>query len=141
LSTQSILIVYSWDDYISHNRWNIISASPLTQGFIVRQCFALAHEMAQTSPEDLATRLCAAVTEQTPDILLTHTGVAFRRQPDVFIAALRKVKEAFPSLRMGFEHKMGMSSIRQESGLFEDSEDMHEIETLFFERVFGERRR
>jgi hypothetical protein len=129
--------MYSWDDYISEHRWHIISTSPRTTDFDVRQCFALSDENSHTSTEQLTERITASITEHQPEVLLVHTGAAFKRQPEIFISALTQIHETYPPLRLGFEPDPRYLEICLTSGLFEDSEDMRRIEELFFFRVFS----
>ena len=67
MSKLKILIIYSWDDFISKNRWRIISKSPKTTNYDVSQCFALTHEGEQTSIEQLLKRLTADITKQSAE--------------------------------------------------------------------------
>lgn len=133
-----VLLLYSWDDDISQRRWHIISRSPRIQDINVNQTFALLDRGEAVTPEILSERIQRAVLEHKPDVLLMHTGTAFRRQPAVFLSAFGTLRTVFPALRLGFELRPGFEELCRGSGVFEDSPEMHEIEHLLFERIFGE---
>ena len=135
----TILIMYSWDDFISQRRYRIISESPLMRQFNVRQCFALDYDGDTTSESELTQRLDIAFKKWLPEIFLMHTGVAFKRNHEIFLSALAMIHSKYPTVRLGFEPRPDSVDVCERSGLFEKSVEMEEIIDLFFTRVFERR--
>lgn len=48
--------------------------------------------------------LLYSVTSTRPDIIILHTGVAFRAQPESFLRALRVIREQHSTVKMLYEH-------------------------------------
>jgi hypothetical protein len=103
----------------------------------VCQTFALESERESVTDATLFQRLRETVADNKPDFFLLHTGAAFRRQPLLFLSAVRKLHRQVPALRLGFERRPEFEQVCQESRLFEDSPEMHALENLLFSEVFG----
>jgi hypothetical protein len=127
MKIQRILILYSWDDQISQNRLAAQISSPLLHDYTFEHCFALENEHEIPDITSIVERVCREIDIFKPDTLLLHTGAAFHREPEVFFKAFDLIYERYPQLRMGLERRGRFSA-----PIFEESEEMKEVEELFF---------
>jgi hypothetical protein len=122
-----VLILYSWDDEISQKRLAAQRSSPYLGGYDFEHSFALKNESDKIEEELIFQRTIDALDSFRPDVLLLHTGAAFHRDPEAFFRIAEKIHDHDHSLRLGIE-----SRGRWGGEVFEDSEEMHQLEDLFF---------
>jgi hypothetical protein len=125
-----VLVVYSWDDDISQNRYTILRPIARRAGYDFIQCFAVPHPRRIPTATLVAEMITSAVKQHHPDVLLIHTGAAYHRSPEAFTEAIRQIHQRYPALRLGIERRFGaeLGSL----SFFEQSEEMHNIEQTFF---------
>ncbi len=132
-----VLIVFSWNDFVSRNRYDIMLESPLLKGFEIFECFAVGSPHVKTTAKKLFAHLKGQVAKKKPEIVLLNAGVAFMENPYVFIEAFQMLKKAYPKLRFGIERQSSLVHFYSGLGLFEESDDMTAIVELFFYTVFN----
>ena len=106
-SDQKVLILYSWDDSISARRLRAMQASHWVADIPFEHCFALKHEGEAITSNDLVERVSACIDRFQPSVFLLHTGMAFSRQTAMFLVALTRLKDKYPTLRFGYEKRGG----------------------------------
>lgn len=133
---KKVLILYSWNDFTSRNRFRIMSESQLLKDFEIRQCFALASPEEKLNPDKFRKKLCADIKSFMPDILLVHAGIAFISFPNIFIETLEKVKKTYPKTMIGVEEHQVLVHYYSDKKIFENSKEMRAIARMFFHDVF-----
>jgi hypothetical protein len=129
---ERVLVVYSWDDWISKRRFAHMKMNAvLTARYHFDQCFALAAETDEPTAQVLVDRISAAIAKYRPTVLLLHTGAALSRAPSEFVSCFQTLKGVHPDLRFGYERRNRWSTL-DSLEIFEDSSDMATIESAFF---------
>jgi len=127
-----VLVMYSWDDDISEMRWHRNTSDPELAHFEIAQCFALPSEGAAVHGPSVARRLATAIEDFQPDVVLIHTGAAFRRSPSAFVECVQLVKAKYANLRLGYERRSRGFPAFEELNAFETSPEIADIERRFF---------
>jgi hypothetical protein len=128
----TILIMYSWDDDLSRRRWSWHSDREDLAAFSLEQCFALFSEDGTVTAANVFHRATQAISDRRPTVFLFHTGAAYHRDQEEFARCAVQIKQAYPLLRLGFEHRGDETSTLSSTGVFEDSPEMSHIEHLIF---------
>ena len=126
-----VLVVYSWDDDISQMRYERMAAIAPKAGIAFEQCFAVARPAATVKAAALFKRIATAIDRFKPEILLIHTGAAFRSAPGEFAHCLQRVHDTYPTLWLGYERRYA-PPLLAELNIFDNSAPTQHAERVFF---------
>lgn len=154
-----VMVVESIDDRLSRARAAMMARSPELQGLIIEHCFAVEpteedlqekvgfdepHKLAEyaawvsrgapLSYEDLLETMEAKVSSFQPDLIMLHTGIVFHRYPQVFLDALSAIKNKYPHIRVGFEHRSSDAYLAS-NPVFDHDEVTYEVAGRIFGRT------
>ena len=128
---ERVLILYSWDDFISKNRNRMMRESPLVKGISFEQCFAMEHEKESVSSDILVQRISGHIETYKPTVFLFHTGMAFQMNPAVFRDALVVLKNKYRDLPFGCERRRGrLHAALDDIHVFDSSPAVRDLESL-----------
>lgn len=147
---KKVLVIRSYPDKMTLMELDLVRSSPRFADFIVEYCYP---------GDSVYESVTTAIDDLHPDVILLHTGSAFSKQPVVILEAMLEIKRIYPNVRLGVEHKANYRSYRHDNymeletkypdtidisddsfitwnfsslDIFEDTEEMHFLEELFF---------
>ena len=115
-----VLVVQSLSDATTTFRNSLAKQVPDPLRYVIEDFAVLEEPAGHYVPSGavdeavLLKRLVNRVNDFHPDILLVHTGYAFRRYPREIMSALVRLSAEFPMLRIGLEesdpHRLGLDT-------------------------------
>jgi len=111
MEIRRLLVLKSINDETTLEELGYLANSPRFEGVDVRFCYAVQmDELDLERPDPYAVSyhklldiLETEVRIFQPDVLILHTGIAFRTKPDPFLQALAVIKDRYPNVRLGYE--------------------------------------
>lgn len=137
-----VLVIFSWDDDISKRRQARVRHDPRLESYDFHQGFALPSPSKLPESNELFQEISTAIETTKPEVLLIHTGAAYDRSPQAFADALRRIRETYPILRLGYQHPASHRRMRERRriflerpGIFEPSNEVTVVENDLLERL------
>ncbi len=132
---QRILVLQSVLDGATLHRKKRMDQSPFLQGYMFRHFYVLRNVRQPTLDQaDLFERLATDIADFKPDIVIVHTGLAFRYFPKQIIATLRSIKTKFPNLRIAIQQhhsklseRLSVQEIAHLEDIFDDSDEARDL--------------
>lgn len=131
-----VLLIYSWNDMTSLERFKILLESPLTNDFELSQFFILSFPGEDFKQERFEKRLCLTLKKLKPDFVLVQAGIAMHKYPLMIIRSLQKVKKKYPNIRFGIEEDAALLPYYSNSATEDESNELFEIKDILFRKVF-----
>ncbi len=128
-----VLVIFSWDDDTSQARHERMRQDRRLKSYDFHQRFALPSPRTQPEVNGLFAMISTAIEKVKPDVLLIHTGAAYHRSPQAYAKCLLRIRETYPTLRLGLERRGDDAGALERLGIFEQSKEMKAIESDFFD--------
>ncbi|WP_103072346.1 hypothetical protein [Aquimarina sediminis] len=99
---KTILYIQSVLDDITDQKCSVLKKEALTKGYYTVFCFASKHDIEEpiVVQNEFVLELESKIIEYSPELIVLHTGIAFRCYPAQILQSLTIIKFKYPEIKV-----------------------------------------